>query len=410
MAWIGIRVGVSKFLATPSSVTSASKPFLQINLQRICPIQAASISGSALRDKSKVRPAPFPYKTKSYNMWRAWLQDTTTHRFDENTKIIVVEGPIAAGKTAFAKSLAEDLDMLHMPEVTMDNLYINSYGYDLRKLDPKLPPGTRSFDEKNFCLDPNHENVAKFQILKYKLRYSQYVDALAHLLNTGQGVVLERCVYSDFVFLETMFKSGYVSKGARNVYYDIQSNTLGELMKPHLVIYLDVPVSTVQQRITARNIPHEVNSKVFTEQYLSEMEYFYKQRYLKEIGTHAELLIYDWSSYGDVEVVVEDIERIDFDNFDKYDPKMKDWRLESEWDWNTARIQYTSDKANLMNLFLVPRFDVPELVVDGHDAHAFKQLWLNAPGMKYDKEFNTDMGDTNLLFKTKKQDYRSSLP
>jgi hypothetical protein len=40
-----------------------------------------------------------------------------------------------------------------------------------------------------------------------------------------------------------------------------------------------------------------------------------------------------------VEVVVEDIERIDFDNFDKYDPKMKDWRLPSEWDWNTARIQ-----------------------------------------------------------------------
>ncbi|KAJ4426501.1 hypothetical protein ANN_27315 [Periplaneta americana] len=733
MAWIGIRVGVSKFLATPSSVTSASKPFLQINLQRICPIQAASISGSALRDKSKVRPAPFPYKTKSYNMWRAWLQDTTTHRFDENTKIIVVEGPIAAGKTAFAKSLAEDLDMLHMPEVTMDNLYINSYGYDLRKLDPKLPPGTRSFDEKNFCLDPNHENVAKFQILKYKLRYSQYVDALAHLLNTGQGVVLERCVYSDFVFLETMFKSGYVIAdvfvAARNVYYDIQSNTLGELMKPHLVIYLDVPVSTVQQRITARNIPHEVNSKVFTEQYLSDMEYFYKQRYLKEIGTakrihvvvsieekciiewfwkretvvhltseyeigvttvrdliknkdkmterieqrycikfcqklgdsqsqtirkiqqvfgedamgvtqikewfnrfkdgrtsaeseqrcgrpqtarsaavvervrnlvmadrrltvreiakevgdlldtantdpgflntvitgdeswvygydpetkrqssqwkhpesprpkkarqvrskikvmltvffdvrgivnheyapegqmvtkeyyhdvlrrlrdavrrkrpdmwtannwhlhhdnapahssqlihtflakhgittfrqppyspdlapcdfwlfpklktplkgsrfesreeimrnattelntipkedfqrcfrqwkdrwaktHAELLIYDWSSHGDVEVVVEDIERIDFDNFDKYDPKMKDWRLESEWDWNTARIQYTSDKANLMNLFLVPRFDVPELVVDGHDGHAFKQLWLNSKNLK----------------------------
>jgi hypothetical protein len=28
--------------------------------------------------------------------------------------------------------------------------------------------------------------------------------------------------------------------------------------------------------------------------------------------------------------------------------------------------------------------------------------------MKYDKEFNPDMGDTNLLFKTKKVDYRYS--
>lgn len=61
--------------------------------------------------------------------------------------------------------------------------------------------------------------------------------------------------------------------------------------------------------------------------------------FLLSCRNHAELLIYDWSSYGDVEVVVEDIERIDFDNFDKHDPKIKDWRLPSEWDWNTARIQ-----------------------------------------------------------------------
>lgn len=185
MAWFGIRVGVSKVIAPLPRGAATSKSLLQINLKVPNPTHAACISGSALRDKSKARPAPFPYKTKSYNFWRAWLQDTTTHRFDENSKIIVVEGPIAAGKSAFAKSLAEDLDMLHMPEVTMDNLYINSYGYDLRKLDPELPVSARSYDEKNFCTEPNHENTANFQIIKYKLRYSQYVDALAHLMNTG---------------------------------------------------------------------------------------------------------------------------------------------------------------------------------------------------------------------------------
>ena len=69
----------------------------------------------------------------------------------------------------------------------------------------------------------------------------------------------------------------------RDVYYDIRKNTLGELMRPHLVIYLDIPVSVVQQRIKARNLPYEVNSKVFSAEYLNNMEYFYKQRYLKEI-------------------------------------------------------------------------------------------------------------------------------
>jgi len=409
MAWIGIRAGISKILALPPNIAAARKPLLQVNLIGAFRVQSACISGSSLRDKSKARPAPFPYQTKPYNLWRACLQDTTTHRFDENTKIIVVEGPVAAGKSKFAKSLAEDLDMLHMPEVTMDDYYINSYGYDLRKLDPQLPPSARSYDEKNFCIEPNHENAANFQIVKYKLRYTQYIDALAHLMNTGQGVVLERCAYSDFVFLEAMYKAGYISKGARDVYYEIHSNTIGELMKPHLVIYLDVPVPVIQKRIEERNFPHEVNSKVFKQQYLSDMEYFYKQRYLKEIGTHAELLIYDWSNYGDVEVVVEDIERIDFDSFDKYDPKMKDWRMPNEWAWNTARIRYTSEKADLMNFFLVPRFDVPELVLDGYDAHTLRKAWQNAPGMKYDKDFNAEVGDTNLLFKTKDAHYRSTL-
>lgn len=38
------------------------------------------------------------------------------------------------------------------------------------------------------------------------------MDALAHVFSTGQGVVLDRCVYSDFVFLEAMYSHGYISK------------------------------------------------------------------------------------------------------------------------------------------------------------------------------------------------------
>lgn len=48
--------------------------------------------------------------------------------------------------------------------------------------------------------------------------YSQYIDALAHILSTGQGVVLDRSVYSDFVFLESMFSQGYVSRGGESYF------------------------------------------------------------------------------------------------------------------------------------------------------------------------------------------------
>ncbi|KAF4517561.1 hypothetical protein B566_EDAN005125 [Ephemera danica] len=354
MVLAAIGVALAKKFASPAS---NSRIVQQTLLKRLCPIQVAGISGKALRDKDYKRPTPWPYKEKNFTFLHGFL-DRTTHRFDENSKIVVVEGPIAAGKTAFAKALAEDLDMLYMPEANMDMHYINSYNFDMRQLDPQLPESCRSYDIRNFCEDPSHVNAANFQILMYYLRYSQYVDAVAHVLSTGQGV-------------------------------------------PHLVIYLDVPVATCLERIKKRSIPYEVKSKVFTPKYLEIMEEMYKQRYLKEISNHAELLIYDWSDQGDVEVVVEDIERIDFDRFEKHDPKMKDWRLPKEWDWAEKRRMYSNQKATFLSYFNVPRFDVPELLIDGHDALQKKQVWWNAPGTKYSEGYNEDMGDSGMLLKSK---------
>lgn len=315
--------------------------------------------------------------------------------------MIVVEGPIAAGKSSFAKELATELDMFYVPQPDMDMVYINPYGFDMRTLDPQLPKDTRSYDVKNFCLDPNGRNCAQFQIRMLMLRYEKYIDCLAHILSTGQGVVTNRCPYSDYVFLETMFRHGYVSKGARSVYYDLRANTMTELMKPHLVIYLDVPVAKTKENIKKRGVDHELKSKVFTDQYLVDMERIYKQTYLKEITQHAELLVYDWSNGGETEVVVEDIERIDFDRFDHYDPKMKDWRLNNEWDWCEMRMRFTSEKPDLLNYFNVPRFDVPELMRSADDSIAWRNVWFNAPGMKYLTGYNEDMGDTGILTKTK---------
>lgn len=83
----------------------------------------------------------------------------------------MVEGPIAAGKTEFAKQLANDLDMFYMPQATMDDIYINEYGYDMRELDPQLPPGARTFDEKTFLKDPKHRFTSALQLNMFNLKY-----------------------------------------------------------------------------------------------------------------------------------------------------------------------------------------------------------------------------------------------
>lgn len=40
------------------------------------------------------------------------------------------------------------------------------------------------------------------------------------------------------------------------------------------------------------------------------MENVYKREFLKDINQHSELLVYDWTNGGEIELVVEDIERI----------------------------------------------------------------------------------------------------
>jgi len=47
--------------------------------------------------------------------------------------------------------------------------------------------------------------------------------------------------------------------------------------------------------------------------------------------------VYDWSEVGDPEIVVEDVERVDFDKYTVYDTQQSDWRREDKWDWNSSR-------------------------------------------------------------------------
>lgn len=90
--------------------------------------------------------------------------------FNPFVKIIVVEGPVAAGKSKFAQELASDLDMLYVPEANLDLIYINQYGYDMRQLDDQLPASCKSFDVNNFLRNPTHTLTATFQLRMYTLR------------------------------------------------------------------------------------------------------------------------------------------------------------------------------------------------------------------------------------------------
>ena len=150
-------------------------------------IQSASMTSKEFRDPNIKKPAPWPYETKKYTFLKSYYEGTVK-RFDENTKVVIVDGNIGAGKSSFAKQLADAFDFKYFPEPTMEPYFVNKYGFDMRKIDELLPPSYKCCDINTFYANPYHQNVAKFQFRMYMFRLEQYIDALAYLLNTGDCI------------------------------------------------------------------------------------------------------------------------------------------------------------------------------------------------------------------------------
>jgi len=349
------------------------------------------------------RMKPWDYKNLGYGYWSG-LYDGTTKRFNDNSKVIVIEGPPGLQKTKFAKELAEEFDMLYVPGASMEDYYINKYGYDLREVDHLFEyPENVSFDEKKFCQNPTgqHGGLDRMQDSLEAMRLRIYVDLLAHLFNTGQGVVTEKSPFSDYCWSEAAYKMGWIDRETRILFNKYRKQTLPPLLRPNLIIYLDAPVDVVQAKIRERaktTHPWEANSPVFENtQYMTLLyEDYFKKDYIREAAIHSRVLMYDWSEGGETEVVAEDIERLNMDYFDKYDKQQKDWRLFKEQEYTAVRIMVTEKNFLLQNRS-VGYLDAdrillrPEVVTDLM-FHSYK-----VPGSMYPFGYNEELGESVAL-------------
>lgn len=208
-------------------------------------MQVAFIAQKAKRVNIQ-RISPFDYLQKKYGIWPQLFDPMVDRLCDENSKVIVVEGPIAAGKSNVAAKLAEEFEMVYLPPPTFDEYYINEYGFDIRTLDDRLSMNSQSCDVQKFLTNPYHPNVPMFQFHYFQFKFDQYITALLHLLSTGQGVVLNRSFYTDYVFARAMTNAGYMRPEALKFYYDIVNIAMKQILRPHLIVYLDIPVNTVK--------------------------------------------------------------------------------------------------------------------------------------------------------------------
>ncbi|KAM6152074.1 NADH dehydrogenase [ubiquinone] 1 alpha subcomplex subunit 10, mitochondrial [Erethizon dorsatum] len=311
------------------------------------------------------------------------LGDKASRKLTEESKVITVDGNLCSGKGKVAKTIAESLGLKHFPEAGLH--YVASISGDGKPLDVEL---TGSCSLEKFYDNPrsNDGNSYRLQSWLYCNRLVQYADALEHLLSTGQGVVLERSIYSDFVFLEAMYSQGYIRKQCVDHYNEVKKLTVSEYLPPHLVVYIDVPVPEIQQRIQKKGDPHEMK---VTSAYLQDIENAYKKTFLPEMSEKCEVLIYSAGDIQDTEKVVEDIEYVKYDK----GPWLK------QDDRSLHKLQMlVQNKLQVLNFTTVPVY-LPEITIGAHQTarvfHKFREL----PGRKYAPGYNAEVGDKWIWLK-----------
>ncbi|XP_071771724.1 NADH dehydrogenase [ubiquinone] 1 alpha subcomplex subunit 10, mitochondrial [Centroberyx gerrardi] len=347
----------------------------------VIPSGAAAFKAATTVQKAGVHTSSV--RSLRYGWWAYALGERTTPRFKEYSKIISIDGNLASGKGALAQKLADKLGMLYMPEP--DTFYLDKMTGEKEPLSVDYN-GMCSLEK--FYTDPKATdgNSYRLQLWMYTIRLMQYSDAIEHLITTGQGVILERSPFSDMVFVEAMYKQGYIRRECVDHYNEIKGISICEFLPPHLAIYVDLPAEEVQKKLKQSSKPYLQNVPLA---YLKSIEDSYKKSFLPKISESAEVLAYDATQAQDVERVAEDIEYLKFDK--------GPWLEQDDVTYHHMRM-LVEDKQRVATLTTIPKF-LPEVTIGAHDYDEKYYAYKSLPGKKYAPGYNADVGDKNIWLK-----------
>jgi len=317
-------------------------------------------------------------------------------------------------KGKFAKELADEFDMEYVPCITMESWYINKYGYDLREMDHHFKYESNvSFDEKKFAQDPLSQDggLDRMQQILLIQRAKSYHDILLKLFNTGRGFVTEKSPHSDYIWVNAAYKMGWIDKNSKTFMERQRMQLLQKLLRPNVIVYLDAPVDVVQQKQRERGEtthPWLKNSPVFENTEYLKMVYedMFKADYLNRAASYSKVLTYDWSEGGDTEVVVEDIERLNLDYFDKYDKQQSDWRMHKEDLYSAHRALYTLGQW-YRNALKHQYWEADKIIPTAQEAEEWEFVAHKLPGNAHAYGHNEELGDKIPLFSPSLLKYRT---
>ena len=187
--------------------------------------------------------------------------------------LIILEGGIAAGKTTLLKTMEKTYGYYAIEEPVIDNPFLEKFYKD---------PMTYAFPFQMWFLDVRVKH------------YSHAVEfAKAHPETT---VILDRSVFSDYVFALNCHNDGFISDAQFAQYMERYTEALLRLPNPAAMLYLDVPPEVCLNRIL--NVRRRECEKDIPLSYLTGLHDCYKEliRQMRAINCRVEII--DWSQFG----------------------------------------------------------------------------------------------------------------
>jgi hypothetical protein len=180
----------------------------------------------------------------------------------------------------------------------------------------------------------------------------------------------------------------------------VRDDTLAEMLRPHIMIYLDTPIHTVRERLQRRNNSIELSSKVLTDEFLEEIDRSYKEVCFPLVRRTTEIVEVDWSVILDdldMEALAEELTQLNLEGTDREDPKFGDWFGVSEDNYAMIRKRAAS-KQYLHDLFphAVP-YECSEILLQDVDWQKIREIVDEHPAIKYQAGWAPELGHNTLF-------------
>lgn len=202
--------------------------------------------------------------------------DAPLPRAHPGLNFISVAGPIAVGKTTFAKSLARHLALPFVDEPHVQNMYLKDF-YE---------------DRKGFALRVN---------LNFLLSRMMQHEECNTMIGYEDGFVQDRSAFEDRVFPLRMFAAGDMDEKDFTLYMGYYAHFVKGAMGqyPDAFVYLHAPVDKLLARVEKRGREYEMEgTNKIDKDYLASFEAPYS-RFVHDMSCQTRVFSVDWSEDRD---------------------------------------------------------------------------------------------------------------